>query len=194
VQARDGLEAELALGSVDVAVLDWMLPGQSGLDLTRLARAAYPNLPLLLLTARGSEEDRAHGLKLGADDYVVKPFSPREVVARVEALLRRANVRDVLTLGPLIIAAEARRVSLTGEALNLSRTEFELLLTLAQHRGVAFSRERLLERVWGADFAGTERVVDVNIQVLRRKLGDDPEAPSFIETVRGYGYRFRDEG
>ena len=193
VQARDGLEAESALGSVDVAILDWMLPGQSGLELTRLARAHYPNLPLLLLTARGGEEDRVRGLKLGADDYVVKPFSPREVVARVEALLRRANVRDVLTLGPLVIAAQARTVSLGGEPLALSRTEFELLLTLARHRGTALSRERLLDRVWGADFAGTERVVDVNIQMLRRKLGDDPEAPSFIETVRGYGYRFRDD-
>jgi len=193
VQACDGLEGEAALGSVDVAILDWMLPGQSGLELTRLARVSYPNLPLLLLTARGGEEDRVRGLKLGADDYVVKPFSPREVVARVDALLRRANVRDVLTLGPLVIAAQARTVSLNNQSLNFSRTEFELLLTLAQHRGMAFSRERLLERVWGADFAGTDRVVDVNIQMLRRKLGDDPEMPVFIETVRGYGYRFRDE-
>ncbi len=114
------------------------------------------------------------------------------MVARVEALLRRANVRDVITLGQLVIGAQARTVCLEGTDLALSRTEFELLLTLARHPGIAFSRERLLERVWGPEFAGTERVVDVNIQVLRRKLGDDPELPRFIETVRGIGYRFRD--
>ena len=193
VVASNGLDAEFELGSADVAVLDWMLPGQSGVDLTRRARAAYPNLPLLLLTARGDEDDRVYGLKSGADDYVVKPFSPREVVARVEALLRRANVRDVITLGPLVIGAQARSVTLSGQDVPLSRTEFELLLTLARHPGIAFSRERLLERVWGPEFAGTERVVDVNIQVLRRKLGDDPEVPRFIDTVRGVGYRFRNQ-
>ncbi len=192
ILVSNGLDAERELGSVDVAILDWMLPGQSGVDLTRRARAIYPNLPLLLLTARGDEEDRVRGLKSGADDYVVKPFSPREVVARVEALLRRANVRDVITLGTLVIGAQARSVTLRGTNLPLSRTEFELLLTLARHPGTAFSRERLLERVWGPEFAGTERVVDVNIQMLRRKLGDELDAPTFIETVRGFGYRFKD--
>ena len=192
ILVSNGLDAERELGSVDVAILDWMLPGQSGVDLTRRARAIYPNLPLLLLTARGDEEDRVRGLKSGADDYVVKPFSPREVVARVEALLRRANVRDVITLGTLVIGAQARSVTLRGTDLPLSRTEFELLLTLARHPGTAFSRERLLERVWGPEFVGTERVVDVNIQMLRRKLGDDLDAPAFIETVRGFGYRFKD--
>lgn len=192
VLVSNGLDAERELRSVDVAVLDWMLPGQSGVDLTRRARAIYPNLPLLLLTARGDDEDRVRGLKSGADDYVVKPFSPREVVARVEALLRRANVRDVITLGTLVIGAQARSITLRGIDLPLSRTEFELLLTLARHPGIAFSRERLLERVWGPEFVGTERVVDVNIQMLRRKLGDDLDAPAFIETVRGFGYRFKD--
>ncbi len=137
-------------GTVDVVVVDWMLPGQSGVDLIRRARLQYPALPLLLLTARGDEDDRVRGLKDGADDYVVKPFSPREVLARVEALLRRANVRDVITLGDLVIGAQARTVTLAGTAVPFSRTEFELLLTLARHPGVAFSRERLLERVWGA--------------------------------------------
>jgi two-component system, OmpR family, alkaline phosphatase synthesis response regulator PhoP len=194
VTASDGLDAERELGSVDVVIVDWMLPGQSGVDLTRRARGSHPNLPLLLLTARSDEDDRVRGLKSGADDYVVKPFSPREVMARVEALLRRANVRDVLTLGRLVIGAQARTVTLAGAEVPLSRTEFELLLTLARHPGVAFSRDRLLERVWGPEFVGTERVVDVNIQVLRRKLGDDLESPLFIETVRGFGYRFRDDG
>lgn len=194
VTASDGLDAERELGSVDVAIVDWMLPGQSGVDLTRRAREHYPGLPLLLLTARSDEDDRVRGLKSGADDYVLKPFSPREVMARVEALLRRANVRDVLTLGRLVIGAQARTVTLSGAEVPLSRTEFELLLTLARHPGVAFTRERLLERVWGPEFVGTERVVDVNVQVLRRKLGDDLESPLFIETVRGFGYRFRDDG
>lgn len=193
VAAADGLEGERQLGSVDVAVLDWMLPGQSGVELTRRARDLHPNLPLLLLTARGDEDDRVHGLTSGADDYVVKPFSPREVVARVAALLRRANVRDVVTHGALVIGAQTRSVSLGREELTLSRTEFDLLLTLARHPGVVFTRDRLLDRVWGPEFIGTGRVVDVNIQMLRRKLGDDPESPSFIETVRGVGYRFRAE-
>lgn len=188
--AADGLAAEHELGRVDVAILDWMLPGQSGMDLLRRARAAYPHLPVLLLTARADEEDRVHGLKSGADDYVVKPFSPREVVARVEAVLRRANVREALTFGSLVIATQARTVTLAGVDVPFSRTEFNLLLTLARHPGVAFSRERLVERVWGPQFLGTERVVDVNIQMLRRKLGDEAEAPTFIETVRGFGYRF----
>ncbi|WP_407543585.1 response regulator transcription factor (plasmid) [Deinococcus radiomollis] len=193
ILVSNGLDAERELGSVDVAILDWMLPGQSGVDLTRQARVNYPNLPLLLLTARGDEDDRVYGLKSGADDYVVKPFRPREVMARVEALLRRANVRDVITLGSLMIGAQARSITLEGTDVPLSRTEFELLLTLARHLGIAFSRERLLERVWGPEFAGTERVVDVNIQMLRRKLKDDLDTPIFIETVRGYGYRFRDD-
>lgn len=191
--ATDGVEGERLLGSVDLAILDWMLPGATGLDLTKTVRERYPQLPVLLLTARGEEEDRVRGLRTGADDYVVKPFSPREVMARVGALLRRVGVRETIGLQDLEIDAAARTVTLAGTDVPFSRTEFDLLLTLARHPGIVFTRDRLLERVWGPEFIGTERVVDVNIQTLRRKLGDDPEAPRFIETVRGVGYRFRGE-
>jgi len=136
VTASDGLDAERELGSVDVAIIDWMLPGQSGVDLSRRARAKYPGLPLLLLTARGDEDDRVYGLKSGADDYVVKPFSPREVLARVEALLRRANVRDVITLGALVIGVQARTVRLEGTDLPLrSPTAHREAETAKAHRG-----------------------------------------------------------
>jgi len=191
--AADGLLGERLLGSADLAILDWMLPGSTGLDLTRIVRERYPRLPVLLLTARGEEEDRIHGLRAGADDYVVKPFSPREVMARVSALLRRVGVREVFSQHGIEVDAAARTVTLSGNALALSRTEFDLLLTLTRHPGIIFTRERLLERVWGLEFVGTERVVDVNIQMLRRKLGDDADAPKFIETVRGVGYRFRED-
>jgi two-component system alkaline phosphatase synthesis response regulator PhoP len=191
--ASDGPEGERLLGSADLAILDWMLPGATGLDLTKTVRERYPQLPVLLLTARGEEEDRVRGLRTGADDYVVKPFSPREVMARVSALLRRVGLKEVFGQQDLEIDSAARTVTLAGTDVPLSRTEFDLLLTLARHPGVVFTRDRLLERVWGPEFIGTERVVDVNIQTLRRKLGDDPEAPRFIETVRGVGYRFRGE-
>ena len=189
--ASDGIQGERLLGSADLAILDWMLPGRTGLDLTRTVREQYPQLPVLLLTARSEEEDRVRGLKTGADDYVVKPFSPREVMARVGALLRRTGVQEAFSQHGLEIDTAARTVTLAGVAVPFSRTEFDLLLTLARHPGMVYSRDRLLERVWGPDFVGTERVVDVNIQMLRRKLNDDPDAPTFIETVRGVGYRFR---
>ncbi|MGY2894393.1 response regulator transcription factor [Deinococcus sp. UYEF24] len=189
--ASDGVQGERLLGSADLAILDWMLPGSTGLDLTRTVRERYPQLPVLLLTARSEEEDRVRGLKTGADDYVVKPFSPREVMARVGALLRRTGVRGAFSQHGLEIDTVARTVTLAGAEVSFSRTEFDLLLTLARHPGVVYSRDRLLERVWGPDFVGTERVVDVNIQMLRRKLKDDPDAPTFIETVRGVGYKFR---
>jgi len=191
--ASDGAEGERLLGAVDLAILDWMLPGATGLDLTKTVRERYPQLPVLLLTARGEEEDRVRGLRTGADDYVVKPFSPREVMARVSALLRRMGLKETFGQQGLEIDAASRTVTLSGADVPFSRTEFDLLLTLARHPGIVFTRDRLLERVWGPEFIGTERVVDVNIQTLRRKLGDDPEAPKFIETVRGVGYRFRGE-
>ncbi|WP_407543242.1 response regulator transcription factor (plasmid) [Deinococcus radiomollis] len=191
--ASDGVEGERLLGSVDLAILDWMLPGATGLDLTKTVRERYPQLPVLLLTARGEEEDRVRGLRTGADDYVVKPFSPREVMARVGALLRRVGLKEVFGQQGLEIDTAARTVTLAGAEVPFSRTEFDLLVTLARHPGIVFTRDRLLERVWGPEFIGTERVVDVNIQTLRRKLGDDPESPKFIETVRGVGYRFRGE-
>ncbi|PTA69269.1 response regulator transcription factor [Deinococcus arcticus] len=194
LEARDGLGARQALASADLAIVDWMLPGQSGLELARQHRRAHPDFPLLLLTARGEEEDRLRGLDAGADDYVTKPFSPREVVARVRALLRRARLGASVAVSGLWLDEGRRAARLDGQELTLSRLEFDLLLTLARHPGFVWSRARLLERVWGPDFPGVERVVDVQMAALRRKLGEQPDHPRFIETVRGVGYRFREDG
>ena len=189
----DGLAALPRLARADVAIIDWMLPGMTGVELTRYARREYPQLPVLLLTAKGEVEDRLEGLNAGADDYVVKPFSPREVVARVRALLRRVGVREQVQAGPLVLDLQGRSATLHGQPIALSRTEYDLLATLAQHPGLIWSRERLMERVWGPEYPGVTRVVDVHITAIRRKLGDDADAPSFIETVRGLGYRFRED-
>lgn len=194
LEARDGAEARGLLPRADVAVMDWMLPGTPGPALAREARAAGLDLPILMLTARGEEEDKLHGLEEGVDDYVVKPFSPREIVARVRALLRRVGVHQGVQSGGLSMDLKRRTALVDGLPAELSRLEYDLLATLAQHPGLAWTRERLLERLWGPDFPGTERVVDVHITALRKKLGDDPERPRFIETVRGVGYRFRENG
>ena len=191
LDASGGGRARELLPRADLAILDWMLPGASGLELAREARGVGLTLPILMLTARAEEADVLRGLDGGVDDYVVKPFSPREVVARVRALLRRVGVRHTLSSGELSLDVRARRVSLGGQPLELSKLEYDLLTTLAQHPDLVWTRERLLERVWGGDFLGTERVVDVHVTGLRKKLRDDPERPRYIETVRGVGYRFK---
>lgn len=193
LEAADGHAVREQLTRADVAILDWMLPDVTGAELAREARAQGLTLPLLMLTARGEEQDKLIGLDAGVDDYVVKPFSPREVVARVRALLRRTGAREAFKVGELHIDLRGHRATLNGAPLELSKLEFDLLSALAQHPGMAWPRERLLERVWGGDFPGTERVVDVHITALRRKLGDTSEAGHYIETVRGVGYRFREE-
>ncbi|WP_027883194.1 response regulator transcription factor [Meiothermus rufus] len=193
VEAADGLEALGKIPQASLVVLDLMLPRLSGWEVARELRRDYPELPVLMLTAKGEEEERIRGLDLGADDYVTKPFSPREVVARVRALLRRSGLKAELAFGELVIRPREREAYLAGEPLALSKLEFDLLLTLAQHPGLVWSRARLLERVWGGDFPGVDRVVDVHIAGLRRKLGEDGDNPRYIETVRGVGYRFREE-
>ncbi|ADV65973.1 winged helix-turn-helix domain-containing protein [Deinococcus maricopensis] len=193
LEAQDGHAGQARLPEADLALLDWMLPGVSGLELARAQRRLHPDFPLLLLTARGEEEDRLLGLEVGADDYVTKPFSPREVVARVRALLRRARIHDRVSSGGLELDERQRTAHLDGQALALSKLEFDLLLTLARHPGFVWSRDRLLERVWGGDFPGVERVVDVHMAGLRRKLGEAPEQPRFIRTVRGVGYCFQED-
>jgi len=192
LEAEDGEEALGLFPRADLVILDLMLPKLDGLQVLGEIRREKPELPVLLLTARGAEEERVRGLELGADDYVVKPFSPREVVARAKALLRRVGLKEELAYGPLRLLPRERQAYLEGQPLPLSPLEFDLLLTLAQHPGMVFSRERLLEKVWGPDFPGVDRVVDVHIAGLRKKLGDDPDNPRFIETVRGVCYRFRE--
>ena len=191
-EATDGVSALALAPAADLVVLDLMLPEMDGLEVARHLRRDLPDLPILMLTARGEEEERVRGFEEGADDYVTKPFSPRELVARVRALLRRSGLHDRLVYGELEIVPKSREVYLAGRPVELSKLEFDLLLTLAQHPGMVFSRERLLERVWGSDFFGVERVVDVHVASLRKRLGDEPDRPRFIETVRGVGYRFKE--
>jgi DNA-binding response OmpR family regulator len=193
----DGREAlERAGRSLpDLVVLDLMLPGLDGLEVCRRLRAVAP-IPVIMLTARGEESDRVLGLELGADDYVAKPFSPRELTARVKSVLRRAqgplspvDVPGVLTIGDLHIDLGAREVRRSGELVTLTAREFELLVFLARHPRRAFRREELLEHVWGYTYGDTSTVT-VHIRRLREKIEPQPAAPERIQTVWGVGYRF----
>ncbi|MBB5235736.1 winged helix-turn-helix domain-containing protein [Deinococcus budaensis] len=187
--------AQGALGSADALVLDWMLPGESGLAFLRRLRGdpGSRRLPVLMLTARAAEAERVEGLESGADDYLTKPFSAAELVARVRALLRRSlpEAPPQLANGPLMMDLAAADARLAGAALHLTRREFDLLAFLTQNVGRVYARGELLDRVWGADFLGGERTVDQHVTQLRAHLGDDPARPRFLETVRGKGYRMR---
>ncbi|MCL5734224.1 MAG: response regulator transcription factor [Actinobacteria bacterium] len=198
MEAADGPSA---LASVEdrepeLVLLDLMLPGITGLEVARRIRAGRTT-PILMLTARASEEDMLAGFEAGADDYLVKPFSPKVLVARVKAVLRRAGAgpqdegEALLELGPVSIDPRAREVRVEGEQVELTSTEFELLRVLAEHPGWVYTREELLESVWGYSYLGDSRVVDVHIANLRKKIGDDPSSPHFIRTVRGVGYKFQ---
>lgn len=177
----------------DLVVVDRGLPDLEGLEVLKELRAFDPLLPALLLTGRADEDSRVEGLLEGADDYLGKPFSLKELLARIKALLRRSGKEGRRRYGPLELDLEARKAFLEGEPLRLSPTEMRLLFTLAQAPGRVYTREELLDRVWGPEFAGSERVVDAYVRLLRKKLKDDPNAPRFIETVVGLGYRFLGE-
>jgi len=188
-----GLKAARTL-KPDLVVLDVMLPGMDGVEvLTRLRRES--DVYIILLTARSEETDKIVGLSVGADDYMTKPFSPRELVARIKAALRRLQSRvstaeaTVIAFRHMRIDAGRRQVWVDDEPVELTAIEFDLLKTLAEHRGMVLSREQLLQQVWGYDYYGEDRVVDVHIGHIRQKLGGD----RFIVTVRGVGYRFVDE-
>ncbi len=184
-----------------VVVLDLMLPEIDGLEVCRRLRV-FSDAYVIMLTAKAEEIDRIVGLEVGADDYLTKPFSPRELVARIRAMLRRPRQSTTANsallpdtplpqhFGDMQIDHGRREVTLQDEVIPLTTIEFTLLTTLATHPGMVFTRPQLLERVWGQDYFGDDHVVDVHIANLRKKLGDDPGAPRFIETVRGVGYRF----
>ncbi|MCU0305923.1 MAG: response regulator transcription factor [Thermoanaerobaculales bacterium] len=196
--AGDGrLGLELALGRpFDLVVLDIMLPGLDGLEICRRLRAGRPGLAILMLTARSTEIDRVLGLEIGADDYLTKPFSVRELVARVKAIFRRMEAFDAqpapsrMAIGPVEIDADARRVAVDGEPVELTAREFDLLSFFASHPGRVFTRGQLLDQVWGYTHSGYEHTVNTHINRLRRKLETDPSDPRFILTVWGVGYRF----
>jgi DNA-binding response OmpR family regulator len=197
LSARDG-ETALTLARVekpDLIILDLMLPGVDGLDVCRRLRQES-GVPIIMLTARVEEADRIVGLELGADDYVTKPFSPRELVARVRATLRRANGQvgpaTILRAGDVELDTAALTATVAGQAVDLTATEFHLLATLVRQPGRIFSREQLLEAVHGVAFDGFDRSVDSHIKNLRRKIEPNPRQPRYIQTIYGVGYRFAD--
>jgi two-component system, OmpR family, response regulator MtrA len=191
VDAEEALEA-IRRNAPDLLVLDVMLPGMDGFELTREIRKSS-SLPIILLTAKTDTIDKVVGLESGADDYVMKPFEMRELVARLRALLRRAQAEDdaprALRIGPVEVRPEEGVVRLNDEPVSLTRTEFRLLATLAAKPGRVFSREQLLQEVWGYDYFGDARLVDVHVRRLRAKVEDDPHDPKIIQTVRGMGYK-----
>ena len=180
----------------DLIVLDLNLPGTDGLDVCRALRRES-DVPIIMLTARVEEADRLIGLELGADDYVTKPFSPRELVARVRAVLRRVqggvHQPGLIRVGDLEIDLNGHRVVRAGQPVRLTRTEFNLLTTLAQHPGQTFTRAQLLDRLHGVAYDGFDRSVDAHIKNLRRKLEANPAEPRYVLTVYGIGYKFTDE-
>jgi two-component system alkaline phosphatase synthesis response regulator PhoP len=188
VLVGSGAEALSALEqhAVRLVVLDLTLPDIDGLEVCRQIRSRS-SVPVVMLTARDDEADRLAGLEVGADDYIGKPFSPKELVARMKAVLRRSGpqVEEELVLGDVVVRPSAREVSVAGEPLELRAKEFDLLAYLIQNRGAVLSRDRLLERVWGLDYSGGTRTVDVHVAQLRRKL----RRPELIRTIRGAGYK-----
>lgn len=195
-EAGNGMEAveKCRQNTYDLIIMDVMMPELDGFSAVREIRR-FSQTPVLMLSARGEEYDRIHGFELGIDDYVVKPFSPRELVMRVGAILKRSGKTDTqpqeqVTMGDLVVDFSARRVTLAGQVLDLSPKEYDLLFYMVRNRGLALSREKLLSEVWGYDFYGDDRTLDTHIKLLRKRLGSYADR---ITTLRGVGYRFEKE-
>jgi two-component system alkaline phosphatase synthesis response regulator PhoP len=197
IEATDGPSAVSMSRShrPDMVVLDLGLPGMDGLDVTRRIRETS-SVPIIMVTARVEETDRIVGLELGADDYITKPFSPKELVARIRAVLRRADATlgggELIRAGEVTLDIPKRRVIVRGEEVTLTATEFDLLLTMARHPGRIYTRAQLLDGVHGVAFDSYERSIDAHIKNIRRKIEVDPRHPEFVRTVYGVGYRFAD--
>lgn len=181
---------------IKIALLDIMLPGIDGFEVCEKLRNLYPSLGIIMLTAKGQEQDKIEGLTLGADDYIVKPFSPYELMARIEALLRRINLVNktytpayLITTGPFRLDLTQRKLYKLDEEISLTPTEFAIFSLFAHNESTALSRDKILDEVWGEEYIGDIKVVDVNIRRIRRKIGDDEH--NHIESVWGYGYLFR---
>ena len=208
VEAASGEEAlEKLDGSFDLALMDVMLPGISGFEVCKRAREKYPSLGIIMLTAKGQEENRIEGLELGADDYIVKPFSPKELVARINALIRRLNIIDKqqpveekveddgrIVSGKFVILQEERKVLKDGQEIELTPIEYALLRFFMENTNKAVHRDEILQNVWGDSYVGDFKIVDVNIRRIRQKIEDDPSNPKYIEKVWGYGYRWSGGG
>jgi DNA-binding response OmpR family regulator len=200
VPAKNAAEAAQLSASADLVVLDLMLPDGSGFDLIRSWRATSRPMPIIVLSSRDAEADRVAALESGADDYVTKPFSPREIVARVRAVLRRSaqgaptsQSAPARPAPPLSTDPRTRRALAAGRALDLTRVEFDLLATLLGSPGRVFTRAELIDRVWGDGFRITDRTIDSHVKALRKKIAEAGAEPSWIETVRGVGYRLSDD-
>ncbi|MCD4786451.1 MAG: response regulator transcription factor [Candidatus Eremiobacteraeota bacterium] len=196
--AYDGIQAveRARLDKPDLVILDIMLPGQGGLEVCRILRKET-RIPIIMATAKGEEIDKILGLELGADDYVTKPFSPRELVARVKAVLRRtsakAEEKDELIFDQLSVNLIKHEIHVRGKEVDLKPKEFDLLKLLSTNPGKVFTREFLLEQLWGYDYLGDTRTVDVHMRRLRQKIEKEPSSPRFLKTVHGIGYKFQYE-
>lgn len=205
IKAESGERALEILGSekIDIVLLDWMLPGMDGIEVLRRIRADKNshNIPVIFLTAKGDEISKVVGLEVGSDDYLVKPFGIHELLARIKAVLRRTegvvriseekeDKEEKLVIDHMEINQSRRTVTLEGSPVELSFKEFELLYLLAKNRGIVFTRDNLLEKVWGYDYIGETRTVDVHVSNLRKKIEKDESHPVYIKTVRGMGYKF----
>ncbi len=203
VEASSGEQAlEIMKLENDVAMvlLDVMLPGMDGFETCRIAREKYPNLGIIMLTARGQEMDRVEGLTLGADDYMVKPFSPKELIARIFSLLRRMKMpvrrtgdSEMITSGRFMIHLGERKLYYNEKEIDLTPKEFTIMKIFMENPNRAISRDEIINRVWGCNYIGDLKIADVNISRIRKKLEDDGRNPSYIENVWGYGYRWRGE-
>ncbi len=203
ITANDGAEGfQLAMEEQpDVIVLDWMLPKMDGMEVCKKLRLQGIHIPIIMLTAKGEEFDKVLGLELGADDYMTKPFSPREVIARVKAMIRRTGLSanpvkektdDSYVFGPLEVYPERFEVFLNKEQLFFTPKEFELLIYLIENKNKVLTRDQLLSAVWNYDFAGDTRIVDVHVSHLREKIEENSRRPMFIKTIRGLGYKFEE--
>ncbi|MGM0865360.1 MAG: response regulator transcription factor [Bacillota bacterium] len=194
--AEDGIDlVKKAQPTVDIVLLDVMLPGMNGFEACKEIRNWNPSIGIIMLTAKVQEMDKVHGLMNGADDYIPKPFSPNELIARIEALLRRMNVHQVKedNQSPISLDEQKRLLFVQGKKIDLSPIEYELLSIIFKAKGEAISRNDLLDEVWGLQYAGDPKIVDVNIRRIRQKIEEDPSHPHYILTVWGYGYRWNDE-
>jgi two-component system alkaline phosphatase synthesis response regulator PhoP len=198
MDGNEGLKMACS-GNYDLVILDIMLPGINGTEICKNLRreSAVARLPIIILSARGDEVDRVVGLEIGADDYVVKPFSPRELLARVNALLRRVEMSAskesdaILSIDGIELDNKTRSVKVAGKNVDFTPKEFAMMELLMRNSGQAFSRDYLLEKIWGYDYVGDTRTVDVHVRHIRQKIEQDPANPKYLQTVRSYGYRFR---
>jgi len=199
--AEEALELLKSHPDVSVALLDVMLPGElDGFDVCASLRSTHPDIGIIMLTAKGQDTDKIKGLQLGADDYVTKPFSPAELIARMQSLLRRLHRADsgvpasgVLQSGPFVLSSNEHRLTKNGEEIVLTPTEFAIVKLLMESSNRSVSRDDILDQVWGRHFVGDFKIVDVNIRRIRQKIEDQPSAPKYIGTVWGYGYVWRQE-